>query len=191
MRRPWLREPAAPSDRCAEPALPIRPPGALPEAAFVDACHRCGACIDACPHQSISFPGDEFGAGAPHVDTRRTPCQLCEGLQCTTACPSGALSPVVNARTIFMGTAVIDEGQCLAYRGAPCRACYDVCPLPGVLELAPGAYGLVPVAGLEHCVGCGMCDRYCPAPAAIRIVPPNADGPTLVRVEPRSTRQPQ
>jgi F-type H+-transporting ATPase subunit delta len=35
------------------PGRHVRPPGALPEPAFLGACTRCGACTDACPVQAI------------------------------------------------------------------------------------------------------------------------------------------
>src|ERR1700759_1268020 len=39
--------------------FPLRPPGALHEAAFLDACSRCGNCVRVCPAQCIKIdPAD-------------------------------------------------------------------------------------------------------------------------------------
>jgi ferredoxin-type protein NapG len=178
--------PEAPA-ACAPPrALPaphwLRPPGAISEEAFLATCQRCGKCVEACPHDAIVPLADGEAAGTPAIDTRHSPCRLCEGLACTTACPSGALLPLVDPRAVRMGTAVIDAGECLAYRGQPCRTCGEVCPLPGVLGLALGAQAYVPVAGTEDCVGCGLCHRYCPSPWAIRIEPPDGGPPRRVLI---------
>lgn len=45
----------------------LRPPGALAEPAFLDACTRCGDCIRACPAQCITVRGDEGPASFPHI----------------------------------------------------------------------------------------------------------------------------
>ena len=169
------------------PEIALRPPGALPEQEFLDTCRHCGKCVEACPVQAIGLIGDGPGAGTPVIHARVAPCHLCEGLQCTVACPSGALRALFSPRDVRMGTAVIDPGECLAYQGVACRACNDVCPLPGVIALAPGRGVYVPVAGTENCVGCGLCFRYCPSPDAIRIEPLYGGEAGPLRIEPASS----
>ncbi len=183
-RLSYSLDPAARSKPRPRPETPpLRPPGALPEPDFLDVCRQCGKCVEACPVQAIRPVAEGPGTGTPVISPRVVPCHLCEGLMCTVACPSGALRPLAGPHDVWMGTAVIDAGECLAYRGVPCRACNDVCPVPGVLRLAPGKRAFVPIAGAENCVGCGLCLRYCPSPDAIRIEPPASGSPGLVRVE--------
>jgi len=163
----WRRPSAPPA-----PSLPIRlrPPGALPELAFVDTCQRCGRCVAACPAEAIRPLGAAWGTagGTPAIDARQTPCVVCSGLDCTHVCPTGALRPLAAAAEIAMGTAVLDE-RCLTYRGEACDACLKSCPLPGAIWFGPEGRAQVDVS---RCVGCGLCEHVCPMePTAIRVVP--------------------
>ena len=92
---------------------------------------------------------------------------LCDGLQCTHVCPSGALQPVYNNRDVKMGTAVIDA-RCLVLNGRACDLCQKACPMPATVLLDGGTIRIVE----ETCTGCGLCERACPTePASIRVVP--------------------
>jgi ferredoxin-type protein NapG len=77
----------------ASPRSVLRPPGALPEAAFLRTCYRCGSCMDACPvHALQPVQGqDEDLAGTPQLDPDLQICEKCPALPCVHACPSGAL----------------------------------------------------------------------------------------------------
>jgi ferredoxin len=139
---------------------PLRPPGLHDLAA----CTHSGGCITACPAQAI-FAGED---GTPVIDARRSPCVVCDGLLCTHACPSGALSPIDDRLAIRMGTAVVDTAWCLAHRGVECRSCVDVCPIPGALVPERGPTVYLPRVDPERCIGCGLCEHFCPTkPAAI------------------------
>jgi MauM/NapG family ferredoxin protein len=162
-------EPAAP----ARLPAPLRPPGAGLELLIADTCLRCGACEAACPRQAIHPLPDEYGAwaGTPHIVPRQAPCVLCNGLLCTSVCPSGTLRPL-TAITEVQGTALVDAGRCLPYRGTPCRECQARCPLPGAIVTDDAGRPRVTSA----CTGCGLCEHYCPTePAAIRVRPREAD----------------
>lgn len=165
----WRRPAQAPP-----PPAVLRPPGALPEAEFLDACQRCGRCAEVCPRQAIlPMPGGP-GAGAPFILARQAPCVVCVGLECTHACPSGALKPlpVNDPRQIRMGTAELAPAKCRAYAGEDCQVCIDSCPIPGAIDLKIQRGLAVPVVEAEVCVGCGLCEHYCPTePAAIRVRP--------------------
>lgn len=150
----------------------LRPPGAIEESQLLETCYRCGACVDTCPADAI-FPLDKDegdAEGTPAIDPDRAACVLCEGLKCTKACPSGALLPVVEPRDIRMGLAEVYNSLCVRTLGETCTLCVDRCPLgetairfdndgpPGVLS--PG------------CVGCGVCQFYCPtSPKTITVRP--------------------
>ena len=177
----WRKPPPSrdpPPPRRAQPRL--RPPGALDEASFLDTCERCGKCIEVCPRQALGPVAAGVGAGTPFLVPRQAPCVVCTGLQCTHACPTGALTPLVDPLTIRMGTAVIATDRCLAYLGQPCAACVDICPIPGAIAAVPwsgsdgkgGGNGKVPLVSIDRCVGCGLCENFCPPePAAIVIRP--------------------
>ncbi len=72
----------------------IRPPFAREELEFLLACTRCGACIDACPHQVVFPLPARVGlqaAGTPALDLLNKGCHLCADWPCVTACEPHAL----------------------------------------------------------------------------------------------------
>lgn len=146
----------------------LRPPGAIAESALNEACIRCGACVEACPADAIFALGEIQGAaaGTPAIDPDLAPCVVCDGLQCTTVCPSGALLPLVNPGDIAMGVAKVYAPLCVRSRGESCTACVDGCPLG---EAAIRFVGDGPPQVIEAgCVGCGVCQFRCPTdPKAI------------------------
>ncbi len=164
-----------PRDRIPGPSfgreLPLRPPGNMQEYILREACTRCGKCVEACPAEAIFSLDASWGQaqGTPAIDARKQPCVLCEGFQCTQVCPSGALQPLYSVAEIKMGAALVDEGRCVTYQGQACKACVDVCPVPGALVVGAGQHPKVD----EHtCVGCGLCVRACPTdPASITVIP--------------------
>lgn len=156
----------------------LRPPGAIPDPAFAEACHRCGACIEACPADAIFSwvygaevsGGNSPGNGTPVLRANRGACVVCDGLQCTHVCPSGALLPVHSSADINMGLAVVDQDLCVRASGEDCRLCVERCPLGHeAIELGTDDFPAILESG---CVGCGVCEFACPTvPEAIRIVP--------------------
>ncbi len=166
--RPLL---AAPEERSL-----LRPPGALPEAAFLGLCLRCGQCVQACPRDAIHLGHLEHGLslGTPYISPRERACDLCEtkdGPACVAACPTGALT-LASQAPVRMGTATIDTERCLAYHGDVCRSCFVACPLQGKALFLEGA--LRPTIDPTVCTGCGLCEEHCIIePAAITITPIN------------------
>jgi len=73
----------------------LRPPGALDEEDFLASCIKCGQCLQVCPVSAIRLGDiDEgYGIGVPFIAAREQACDFsCEGVQCVSACPTGALT---------------------------------------------------------------------------------------------------
>ncbi len=161
------------------PEVPwLRPPGAIAERDFLDTCYRCGACVDACPASAITplrSPDDELSE-TPAIRPAAAACVVCEGLQCTHACPSGALLPLDDPHLIRMGIAEVNASACVRSRDESCTECVDKCPLgPAAIRFNDeGPPEVLPplVGGEGGCIGCGVCEFYCPTtPKAIVVKP--------------------
>lgn len=143
------------------PRRHFRPPGALPEPAFLAACTRCGYCMEACPVDAIvpAPPAAGLAAGTPVIEPLVQPCVACEGMFCANVCPTGALVPPVTGWAgESMGELALDTARCIAFQGIECGVCARVCPVgPTALDLDEQGR---PVIG-DRCVGCGVCVRAC------------------------------
>ncbi len=168
----------------ALPAWAIRPPGALAEDDFLAACLRCGLCVQDCPYDTLKLADllDPIALGTPYFVARNTPCEMCEDIPCVVACPSGALDKALdNIDDARMGLAVIvDQENCLAYRGLRCEVCFNVCPLQGdaiklQMQSNPRKTGharFIPMTYADVCTGCGKCEEVCVLEeAAIKVLP--------------------
>jgi len=161
----------------------LRPPGALPEPDFIATCIKCGQCASACPYDTLRMANVEtpIPIGTPYFVPREVPCYMCPDLPCTRACPTGALSPeLTDVRDADMGLAVlVDQENCLSYRGLRCEICFRDCPLQNhaiSVRNHPRRTSkhaiFVPVVHSDGCTGCGICERSCPLPEpTIRILP--------------------
>ena len=160
---------SAPAAKTVSLELWLRPPGALEEKSFRETCSRCGTCVSVCPAHAIKL--DSTGAkghGVPYIDIDEMPCVVCDGTPCMHNCPSGALLPTPVAE-IDMGTAVWDESLCVRLRDEACQICVDQCPLGSAAIETEGTRIRV---NPEGCIGCGVCEHYCPTiPKSIRIIP--------------------
>jgi ferredoxin-type protein NapG len=139
-----------------------RPPGALPEMAFLAACTRCGECVTACPPRVIQVApaGAGLAAGTPYLDLRRSPCIACPTMPCAAACPTDALTvPARGWAGYRLARITFLPERCVTFRGQPCRVCADRCPV-GERALTMDEQGH-PVLRPEGCVGCGVCAREC------------------------------
>lgn len=140
----------------------LRPPGALPEIAFLAACTRCGDCVPACPVQAIVLAPPEAGlaAGTPTIEVMMQACIACPDMPCAVACPTEALTvPAHGWEGYRLGTLEFLPERCITFQNVPCRACAEACPV-GERALATDEAGH-PVLKAEGCVGCGACVRAC------------------------------
>jgi MauM/NapG family ferredoxin protein len=156
-------ESSGPIPRSPLPDRPVlRPPGALDEESFLDTCLTSGQCISSCPVSAIKWAIDEDSRreGKPFIDPQEQACVVCEDLSCMQACPSGALVPV-EKESIRMGLAVLDESVCVRSEGEDCQICVDKCPL-GIDAISVAFYGSPIEVHEAGCVGCGVCEMYCP-----------------------------
>ncbi len=150
----------------------LRPPGAIDETRFNETCLRCGKCVEICPaHCIFSLDASHGrGAGTPAIDPDQAACVVCDGLLCTHVCPSGALLPLPDPRTIRMGLAEVYAQTCVRSHGENCTLCVDRCPIGESAIRLVGAGS--PVVVESGCVGCGICQHYCPTtPKAILVQP--------------------
>ena len=153
----------------------IRPPGAITERQFLQACTRCDKCIHACPKDAIQRVPKKMGfliAGSPYIDPKKIPCVMCVDLPCIPACPDGALVPPPNMdrMEVKMGYAILDKKNCQAYGDTFCQQCVIDCPIPGAIIQKDEK----PIFDKNICTGCGVCVLSCSTvniPLAIKIKP--------------------
>ncbi|MBI5571340.1 MAG: 4Fe-4S binding protein [Desulfomonile tiedjei] len=155
----------------------IRPPGALPEAAFLERCIRCGECMKACPTntlQPIWLKAGLEGIFSPIMLPRLGPCAVGCNV-CGQVCPTGAIRnlPLIEKRHAKVGTAWIARETCLVWeQDKKCLVCDEVCPY-GAVAFRPveGKMNAVPFVTGTKCTGCGWCECKCPVEgtSAIRV----------------------
>ncbi|MFT3760059.1 ferredoxin-type protein NapF [Thauera sp.] len=142
--------------RAVAPA--VRPPWARVEAAFLVACTRCDACIEACPTGILlradgGFPGVDFSAGE---------CTFCG--ECVARCEPQALVRSAEGMAPWELKAGIGQA-CLAESGVECRVCGENCP-EGAIRFRPRLGGVaLPQLDADSCTGCGACFAPCPTRA--------------------------
>jgi MauM/NapG family ferredoxin protein len=169
---PWAN--AAERSRAPRPgtASRLRPPGALPEAEFVQRCIRCGNCMKVCPTNVLTPSPIGLGldgAWSPILDLRRGYCEY-ECNLCGRVCPTGAIRslPLTKKKKTKIGLAVFDKKTCLPYAKAQnCIVCEEHCPVPEkAIKLTKknikGKIVKQPVMNDELCIGCGICELKCP-----------------------------
>jgi polyferredoxin len=171
----------------------LRPPGALPEADFLDRCIRCGECMKVCITnglQPLLLQAGPEGIFTPRLVPRfgtendgycEYGCSLCGQV-----CPTEAIEklPLEEKQQFKIGEAVFDEERCLPHaEEEDCIVCEEHCPVPDKAikfeeKMMPTEWGgeypmLLPYVELDLCIGCGICESVCPldGEAAIKVVP--------------------
>ena len=149
---------------------PVRPPWALPDQRFTEACTRCKACVSACPN-GILIQGR---GGFPEVDFSRGECEFCGA--CALVCTPGALVPPANTAPWAIKVSI--DASCLTRHGVVCRTCGEQCET-GAIRFHIGARGVAtPTLDAAQCTGCGACIAPCPS-AAIRVCRAADEHPAL------------
>jgi Polyferredoxin len=148
----------------------IRPPGALPEELFLTRCIACGECMKACPNHALGpcgFTGSLMRLSTPRLLPRIGFCEP-ECTACSHVCPTVAIRPIplVDKPFIKIGTAIVDQSRCIAWRGERrCLTCMGHCPYQAIdeksaLQGVDGPSG--PMVDKDLCTGCGKCEYVCP-----------------------------
>jgi polyferredoxin len=123
----------------------VRPPGALPEKAFLSRCIKCGQCMRICPTNVIhpaGLWGGLEGLWTPVLNFRMgtSGCQV-NCIACGNLCPTAAIRPIslderlgknryAEKGALKIGTAFIDRGRCLPWAmDKPCIVCQENCPV--------------------------------------------------------------
>ncbi|MBN2402336.1 MAG: 4Fe-4S binding protein [Spirochaetes bacterium] len=167
----------------------IRPPGALSEQDFINACVRCGQCMKVCPTNGLHPVLFEYGPDAvftPQLIPRLGFCEKnCN--QCSAVCPSGALQlvPLAKKETTVIGTAYIIRDLCIPWSEyTDCLVCEEMCPTnkksiifkeESLLNKEGRKVRVkLPYVREDICIGCGACENKCPVQgdAAIQVRTP-------------------
>ncbi len=168
-----------------QPERMIRPPGAT-LTDFTSVCMRCGECVRVCPTQGLQpslLEGGWQNVFTPHLVPRLGYCSFsCDA--CVQVCPTGAIPQITltQKQQTSIGLASINTDRCLPWAyNTTCSVCEEMCPLAEKAihqeEVeAINAQGDViilkrPYVLRELCIGCGICEYYCPAggEAAIQV----------------------
>jgi ferredoxin len=161
--------------------LPVRPPGSVPEAQFLEMCIRCGQCFKVCPNNVLQPEGFEQGLDGlwtPRVEANWAGCESsCNA--CGQVCPTGAIRALTldQKRVVRMGLAIVNENTCLPMAGREdCDLCVQECIAAGYRAIEyvlvgtemdetglpiDGSGRLAPVVLADKCVGCGLCQTRC------------------------------
>ncbi|MCK5666106.1 MAG: ferredoxin-type protein NapF [Thiotrichaceae bacterium] len=136
--------------------LPVRPPWAINETEFIEACTRCGECVKQCPVNVIRIADGSF----PEMNFSTSGCDFCE--VCVAVCVPAALK--LGQAAPFDSIAVINN-ECFSERGVICRSCGEVCEIQAIhFKQVVGGVTHV-VMNTDSCNGCGECVSICPANA--------------------------
>lgn len=141
----------------------LRPPWALDDEEFTEACTQCAECINACPTGIITTGR----GGYPIVDLTRGSCTFCG--ECRDACPSGCFRDASYSPPWPLKAKV--KESCLQVNGIACRSCQDTCEHDAISFQPQDGARYDAVVAQDRCTGCGECARACPA-RAISILEP-------------------
>jgi len=136
---------------------PLRPPWALDEALFQDACTRCGDCLASCPENILQHEGVN---GYPMVNFSLGECTFCEC--CVDICPTSALN--TSHQQPWSAKAHI-ESKCLAHKEVICTTCAEQCEAEAIRFVPTLGEISKPELNIDACTACGACVAPCPTQA--------------------------
>lgn len=135
---------------------PLRPPWALDENDFLDACTTCDACVQRCPERVLV----RGAGGHPVFDPHLGECTFCG--ECESACEPRALDR--TRRDDAWSLRAVAGDACLPRHGVVCSSCRDACPERAIAFPLTTRVPL-PAIDTAHCTGCGACVGVCPVDA--------------------------
>ena len=150
------------------PAL-VRPPGSLPEEAFLKRCIKCGQCMRICPTNVIHPAGLQAGfegLWTPVLNFRMGSSGCQRGcIACGNLCPTAAIRPITQEERlgqntfadqgpIRIGMAFVDRGRCLPWAmDRPCIVCQENCPVSPKAIFTREEYRPVRISGALRLTG--------------------------------------
>ncbi len=138
-------------------APPIRPPWAISEDLFLEACTGCGNCIKVCPENILVKSSADF----PIVDFTNGDCTFCEA--CVDSCDDNAFNKTPEQQA--WNHKAIATDSCLAKQGVACQSCQDCCEVRAITFLPRIGGPASPDINHDVCNGCGACFSVCPTDA--------------------------
>ncbi|MDO9228998.1 MAG: 4Fe-4S dicluster domain-containing protein, partial [Syntrophales bacterium] len=155
----------------------IRPPGALPETAFLRTCIRCGECMKSCVTNTLQpslWESGFSGLWTPKLELRMAACEPNCNV-CGKVCPTQAIRSLSMEEKTHakIGTAVLRKETCLVWaQNKMCLICDEICPYNAIVFRPVEGYRR-PVVIASRCNGCGYCEQRCPVKgeSAIVVVP--------------------
>lgn len=147
----------------------VVPAGARGVRDFFERCTGCQLCVANCPH-GVLRPSDDWRTclqpSLSYENGFCSPdCNICSQL-----CPTDAIRPVSveEKPSIRIGYAVWEAERCLVLtEGRACGNCARHCPSGAIYMKSSDPKNprspRVPTMDAALCIGCGMCEYYCPA----------------------------
>jgi polyferredoxin len=144
------------------------PPGSQSIAHFNSACTSCHLCVSACPNDVLQPSFYEYGLGGvmqPFMDYHTGYCNY-DCTKCGEVCPTGAILPltITKKKSTQLGIAQFMQHNCVVFTDeTSCGSCSEHCPTQAVAMVPYKGELTIPHVTAEICIGCGACERVCPA----------------------------